>query len=107
MAKCELEQGNKYDTGKTRYELLPAEFLQGTADVLTFGATKYADRNWEKGINYYRCFGALMRHLWDWWMGKQVDEETGKSPLYHAACELAFLSTFEARTMKEFDDRPL
>ncbi len=62
--------GVKHDQDKTRYELLPAEFLDGVAQVLTFGAKKYADRNWESGIKYSRVFGALMRRhqsLVCWW----------------------------------------
>jgi hypothetical protein len=101
----EVQGGVKHDLGKTMYELLPPEFLEGVAYVLTFGAKKYAARNWEHGIAYGRCFGALMRHLWAWWRGEDLDRETGKSHLWHAGCELAFLITFEARGMTQFDDR--
>ena len=45
-------EGQKFDTDKLRYELLPPELLEETARVLTFGAVKYADRNWELGMNY-------------------------------------------------------
>ncbi len=87
----------KFDAGKPRYELLPPEFLEGAAHVLTFGAEKYADRNWEKGMNWSRAFGALMRHMWAWWRGQDNDDETGMSHLWHAACCLAFLIAWEAR----------
>lgn len=97
--------GRKFDGGKTRYELLPPEFLEGTARVLTFGAKKYADRNWETGIAYSRAYGALQRHLWAWWHGEDLDDETGMSHLWHAACELAFLTAFEARNRTDLDDR--
>jgi hypothetical protein len=81
-------------------------------EVLTFGADKYEDRNWEKGIKYGRVFGALMRHLTSWWMAKirgqdGIDPETGMSQLSHAQCCLHFLATYEGRgTYTEFDDRP-
>lgn len=90
-------EGVKFDQGKTRYELLPPEFLAATADILTFGAAKYGDRNWEKGMHWSRVFGALMRHLMAWWAGNSKDDETGKSHLWHAACCLAFLIAYEAR----------
>ncbi len=99
-------EGQKNDGDKPRYDLIPPELLHAVADVLTFGAKKYAPRNWEKGISYGRVFGALMRHLWAWWAREGADPETGRSHLWHAACCLAFLLAYEARAMKDFDDRP-
>ena len=98
--------GRKDDSGKVRMDLLPPEFLIGTSEVLTFGANKYSDRNWEAGISYGRVFGALMRHMWAWWGGQNKDEETKLSHLKHAACCIAFLITYEERKMTKFDDRP-
>lgn len=94
----------KFDGDKVRYELLPPEFLEATATILTFGAKKYADRNWEKGMKWSRAFGALMRHMWAWWRCDPYDKETRKSHLWHAACCLAFLITYEMRGIGE-DDR--
>lgn len=98
--------GVKYDEGKPRYDLLPPEFLEGTAHVLTYGAAKYRDRNWEAGMRWGRPFGAMMRHLWAWWRGEARDPETGFSHLWHAACCLAFLIAYEERNIGE-DDRSL
>jgi len=100
-----MAEGLKYDSDKTRYDLLPPELLEGVAQVLTFGAKKYSARNWESGINYGRVFGACMRHLWAWWRGERDDAETGMSHLWHAGCCIAFLITYEARGMTKFDDR--
>lgn len=100
-----MSEGRKDDGGKVRYELLPPELLEGVAQILTFGAAKYEDRNWEKGMKWSRVFGALMRHLWAWWSGVPTDPETGKSHLWHAGCCLAFLIAYEQRNVGE-DDRP-
>lgn len=97
--------GYKDDGNKVRYELLPPEFLDGVAQILTFGAVKYEDRNWEKGMKWSRVFGALMRHLWAWWANSGPDPETGKSHLWHAGCCLAFLIAYEQRKTGQ-DDRP-
>lgn len=97
--------GVKYDVGKVRMELLPPELLSGTATILTFGAEKYSDRNWEEGMKWSRVFGALMRHMWAWWGGEDNDPETGHSHLWHAACCIAFLMAYEQRQIGE-DDRP-
>jgi hypothetical protein len=105
--KADANEGTKLDTGKPRYDLLAPEALAGVVDVLTVGATKYTDRNWERGISYGRVFGAAMRHLWAWWRGIETDIETGYSHLDHAACCIHFLSTYEKRGMTTFDDRPV
>ena len=89
--------GIKHDSGKPRMELLAPEALFGTASVLTFGAAKYADRNWEKGMQWSRVFGALMRHLWLWWRGEDCDAESGLNHLHHAACCIMFLQAYDAR----------
>lgn len=100
-----MSEGRKDDQEKVRYELLPCSLLHGVAVILTFGAKKYAPRNWELGFAWSRAFGALMRHMWAWWGGENLDPETGKSHLWHAGCELAFLIEFE-KTHPELDDRP-
>jgi hypothetical protein len=98
-------EGRKDDTGKAPYDLLAPEFLTATAEILAFGAAKYAPRNWEKGMAWSRPFSALMRHMWSWWAGEQTDAETGKSHLWHAACCLMFLVAYEQRKTGH-DDRP-
>lgn len=99
------DTGRKDDSDKNRMELIPPELLFAVGDVLTFGAAKYADRNWEAGLKWSRVFGALMRHMWAWWSGQSNDAETGKSHLWHAACCIAFLIAYEQRQTGT-DDRP-
>lgn len=98
-------EGRKDDAAKDRFELLPGDALRAIAVILTFGAAKYGDRNWEKGMKWSRVYGALQRHLNDWWQGEALDAETGKSHLAHAGCCLLFLIAYEIRTVGE-DDRP-
>jgi len=97
--------GEKFDTDKLRYDLLPPELLEETARVLTFGAEKYSARNWELGMAWSRPFGAMMRHMWAWWGGEDKDPETGYSHLAHAACCIAFLVAYERRGTGT-DNRP-
>jgi hypothetical protein len=103
-----LAEGTKFDSEKARYDLLSPIFLHGTAIILEFGAKKYDDRNWEKGIKYSRVFGALQRHLWSWWNCEENDTETGYSHLWHAACCLMFLTQYmhQYDTYEGYDDRP-
>lgn len=112
--QVDLSEGTKADTGKVRMDLIPPELMFALAAVLTFGADKYSDRNWEKGMSWGRVFGALMRHMWAWWAGSgpsnknfafgDLDSETGYSHLWHAACCIAFLVTYEMRGSGK-DDR--
>lgn len=98
-------EGRKHDVDKLPYDLYPSEALEGTIRVLQFGAKKYSARNWENGMRWGRLFAALMRHLWAWWRGENLDQETGLSHLHHAACCIAFLQTYAIRNIGE-DDRP-
>jgi len=100
-------EGTKDDAGKVRMDLLSGEAITGTAEVLTAGAAKYGERNWECGIAFSRVFAALQRHLWAWHQGEEIDPEDGLSHLDHAACNVMFLQTYMKRDMVEFDDRPV
>lgn len=102
------EGGQKFDVGKLRLDLLPILPMQGTAQVLTYGAVKYKDRNWEVGIKYSRVYGAMQRHIMAWWAGEQLDPDTGLHHLHHASCCMMFLQEYEMRREKfrDFDDRP-
>jgi hypothetical protein len=97
-------QGVKFDEDKPRPELIPAEVIDALGVVLAYGAKKYEDRNWEKGMAWGRVFGALQRHLWAWWSGSGKDDDTGFSHLWHAACCIAFLVAYEKRGIGT-DDR--
>lgn len=86
----------KLDKGKLRVDLVEPEFIEDVADVLTYGAEKYADNSWQDIPNAVdRYYAATMRHLLAWRKGEQVDKESGKSALAHAATNLMFLLHFE------------
>lgn len=102
-----MAEGRKDDSGKTRMDLIPPEALFALSAILTFGAAKYADRNWEAGMSWGRVFGAMMRHFWSWWGGSgpttksflfgDLDQETGYSHLWHGLACAAFLVSYEER----------
>lgn len=110
VAAVETQQKNepawKQDGGKPRMDLIAPEMLTATANVLAFGAAKYDERNWERGMSWGRCFGAMMRHMWAWWGGEKADAETGFSHLWHAAACLMFLIAYEERQIGT-DDRKI
>ena len=63
------------------------------------------DRNWERGYNWSLSFGALQRHLWQFWNGEDIDEETGTPHIVSVLWHASALATFQARD-KGNDDRP-
>lgn len=100
-----MDQGTKHDEGKVRFDLLPQEALEGAARVLMFGATKYDENNWRKGIQYRRVWNGIQRHLWAWLRREDLDLESGINHLHHAACGVMFLQTFIATGRRALDDR--
>ena len=96
----------KHDAEKDRWDLLPYDSVREVVKVLTYGAKKYEDRNWESGFKYSRIYGALQRHITAWFQdGEDNDPETGLSHLAHAGCCILFLLAFKLRGIGK-DDRP-
>lgn len=96
----------KFDQHKLRVDLFPFTTLLAISDILTHGAEKYGERNWEKGIEYSRILGALLRHLLRWFYRIEKDIDSGRDHIHHAGCEMAFLQHFEM-TGTGIDDRPM
>jgi len=84
--------GLKFDTGKLQYSLIPVETTQALAEVLSFGASKYAPNNWQLVENgEQRYLDALYRHLQAYRSGESHDPESGLHHLSHALTNVAFL----------------
>lgn len=98
------EKAPKLDAGKAPLHLIHPVFKQRMAEVLEFGAKKYAPWSWMKGKEWSRDLAAIHRHL-DAWQRGEIDPETGKSHLAHVACDLMFLLVSEELGLGE-DDRP-
>lgn len=98
------DKGKKYDGGKPMVQLLSPIAMTEIAKVMTFGATKYGANNWREGIAWTRVVGAVLRHIFAWLGGQDLDPETGISHLAHASCGLMFLLEYE-ETRKDKDDR--
>ena len=82
----------KHDTEKPRYDLLPPEAIGQMAQVLTFGAKKYAPNNWRTipdALNRYQA--AMLRHAFAIQRGEINDPETGLPHAAHIMCCAAFI----------------
>jgi hypothetical protein len=85
-------RGVKYDNDKPRFDLLPHRALHQMTLVLTCGAKKYSAENWRKVPGWrWRYYRAALGHIWAWWGGDKLDQETGLPHLAHAMCCVAFL----------------
>lgn len=96
--------GLRFDEGKERVDLLPADALMELGKVYGAGAKKYAARNWERGMPYSKVLGPLLRHLFKWMRGEQIDPEDGQRHIAKVAWNAMSLLTYELRKIG-IDDR--
>lgn len=96
--------GIKDNRGKAPIDLLPSRPLVAIAEVLAFGAHKYQPHNWRRGLPWPDTYSSLQRHLLAWNNGEDLDEETGKSHLAHAGCQLMFLLDYVLTGVEEDSD---
>jgi hypothetical protein len=83
----------RYDQNKTNWSLMPFEAVEEINKVLEFGANKYAAWNFTKsgGMNHSRVLNSLLRHVFSYMRGEDLDPESGLSHLAHAGCNILFL----------------
>lgn len=98
--------GKKYDVDKPRMDLLPPWALESVAEVLTFGAKKYAPGNWKVVQEAEsRYMAAAMRHMTLYLKGERDDKESGIHHLSHAICGLMFVVDLElSKEAKEAEE---
>jgi len=95
LERRDMESGMKFDDDKARWDLLNLPVLQGVAEVLTFGAQKYAADNWQKVENgKERYFAAMMRHYAAAMAGGHRDGESDLPHWAHMLCNAMFLAHF-------------
>jgi hypothetical protein len=92
-------------TKDARFDLLPWDALWTVARIFGFGASKYAERNWENGLRWSSSHAALQRHLALWWAGEDSDPESQLSHIAHVAWHGLVLLAHELRGIG-IDDRP-
>lgn len=83
--------GRKFDGDKLRWDLLPFREVEQVVEILTIGAKKYDDNNWQNVKPFTRYVAAAWRHFIAWCKGEKLDPESGKNHLAHAICCLLFL----------------
>jgi hypothetical protein len=91
------------------FALIPPDVLWEIAELFGIGVQKYGNvgnrPNYQAGYPWSWSYSAMQRHLWQFWSGEDLDPESGKHHLTHAAWHcmaLLWFTLHEAGT----DDRP-
>lgn len=87
-------KGLRYNSGKLRYDLLHPIAQEGLTKVMTKGAEKYEERNWERGMLWSNVIASAKRHLAKFESGEDYDEETGLLHVDHLQANAHFLSAY-------------
>ncbi len=94
--------GIKPDEGKSRVDLLPPNSLLEIGHVLAWGAANRGDNNWRYVVGAKRRFiAAALRHVYKYMAGEDIDPETGRHHLAHAACDVLFVLELELEEQRE------
>jgi hypothetical protein len=110
------QQVQKDTSGKLPLGLIDPLFLKGLAKALHYGASVkprangekgYGPWNWAQGegLSYKDMGEALLRHFFEWYLGNDIDPESGLEHLEHLAANAMFLYCTIKRN-KGKDDRP-
>lgn len=105
---------NESETGAAREALgipyfrqLPLEALAAGAASLEYGAMKYANRNWEKGLPWQQMIDSLKRHIDDFERGHDYDNGADGSNLHQVCMIMASAMMLSASVIRGIgtDDR--
>jgi hypothetical protein len=78
-----------------RFNFIPPDAMAEVARVYGYGATKYEDRNWEKGYDWGLSLDALHRHINAFERREGTDPESGLHHLAHAVFHCLALMTYQ------------
>jgi len=101
------ENAARFSEGKIRHDLVPPWPIDELAKVYTYGAIKYDDDNWRKGLAWKKnVIGPLLRHLWKWIRGEIIDEESGCHHLAMVMWQCCALMEYERCSIGQDDRNP-
>jgi len=98
------ETGGSKGTKAAQPSALDPVALWKLAEVAGMGAAKYSAHNYLAGYRWSLSLDALMRHVWLFQSGEDMDEESGLPHVAHAAWHALALVSFMERGLGE-DDR--
>jgi hypothetical protein len=86
---------------------IPLEAVAAAAASLEYGAQKYSDRNWEKGLPWQQMIDSLKRHVEDFERGHDYDDGEDGSDLHQVCMIMASAMMLTASVIRGIgkDDR--
>lgn len=98
------ETGGRKGRKEERYSLIPPGPLAALARVYSYGSEKYEDWNYARGYPYSWSMDSLIRHVEAFRRGENIDPESGRPHLAHAAWHCFTLMFFQEKGLGT-DDR--
>lgn len=86
------DKAERKNSGKPKLSMVALDCLVPCAQVLAFGARKYARDNWRKGMPVTEILDSLLRHIASMQKGERIDQESGLSHIGHIQCNAMFLA---------------
>ncbi len=77
--------------------MLPWEAVEGISKAFMFGADKYGRYNYLGGMEWCRIAGGILRHVYKWLAGEDLDPESGLPHLDHAGAGVCMLIVYTKR----------
>lgn len=99
------DKATRYNQSKLRPSLFPVVCYVHIIEILEFGAKKYSDDNWKKGLSFKSCLDSLERHLIKFKLGENCDEESGLLHVGHIIINAMFIMYFILTGRTDLDDR--
>ncbi|MFA7327113.1 MAG: dATP/dGTP diphosphohydrolase domain-containing protein [Candidatus Kapaibacterium sp.] len=99
-----MERATRHNEGKLKWTLVSFEALEPMVKVLEFGAKKYEIDNWKKGLYTTEICESMLRHIFAYLNGENLDEDSGLSHIGHIQANAMFLGYMDLK-MPAFDDR--
>jgi hypothetical protein len=93
--------------GVPYFRQVPLEAVAAGATSLEYGAIKYANRNWEKGLPWQQMIDSLRRHLDDFERRSDYDDGENGSGLHQVCMIMASAMMLSASVIRGIgeDDR--
>ena len=98
-------KGDRFNDGKPKWSLVDFTSIIPMVRVLEFGSKKYDEFNWTKGLYTREICESLLRHVFAYLDGEDIDPESGESHIGHMMCNVMFLEYMMRNKKEDFDNR--